>query len=259
MKRLLIVFFLFITDHSFTQEFQLAPPALTYKSVFFSAATTFSVLFNQPGTTVHYTLNGKEPTENDLIYKRPVAINKRTIVKVKAMGKDYLASETISAEFIRNGKPLKSVGFTKPGESYANVKADILNDNNGGIPDYRNGEWVGYDRDTVEIDIELKRKEKIGSVLIDLLQDENSWIFLPGKIELYYFDPEKDGYLLTGAQIFSSDKFSPKRNVLQEIKPGKKIIAGKLKLVLFTLKNIPDWHAGKGKHGWLFIDEIKVY
>jgi hypothetical protein len=204
-------------------------------------------------------LNGEEPTENDLIYTRPVTINKRTIVKVKAMGKDYLASETISVEFIKNGKPVKSVGFTKPGESYANVKAGILNDNTGGMPDYRNGEWVGYDQDTVEINIELKRKGKINSVLIDLLQDEHSWIFLPGKIELYYFDQKKDGYLWTAAQSFSSDKSSPKRNVLQEIKPGGKIITGKLKLVLFTLKKIPDWHAGKGNHGWLFIDEIKVY
>ena len=39
----------------------------------------------------------------------------------------------------------------------------------------------------------------------------------------------------------------------------QKINTQKLKLVLLPLKKIPDWHNGKGNHGWLFIDEIKVY
>src|SRR5258706_2760256 len=121
MKRLLTAFFLFIVYNSFCQEFQLAPPLLKYNSVFFSAAATFSVVFNQPGTAVYYTLNGNEPTENDLMYKAPVTVSKRTIVKVKAIGKNYLPSETISTEFIKNGKPVKFVQYSKPHESYANA------------------------------------------------------------------------------------------------------------------------------------------
>ena len=105
---------------------------LKYKSAFFSGTTSFEVIFNQPGAEVRYTLNGNEPTENDLLYSTPVPITKRTQVKVKAFGKDLLPSETVSAQFIKDGKQISQVSFSKPNEYYAKNKPDILNDNSGG-------------------------------------------------------------------------------------------------------------------------------
>ena len=259
MKRLLTAFLVFIVYNSNSQEFQLAPPMLKYNSVFFSNTDTFSVLFNQPGAEVHYTLNGNEPTETDLLYTAPVAISKRTIVKVRALGKNYLPSETISTEFIKGKQAIKNIEYTKPDESYSYAKPDILNDNIGGMTNNRHNTWLGYDKDTVEVNIELKKKQRIDSVLVDLLRDENGWIFLPEKIELYYYDQKQNTYVSSASQNFSSDKFSPKRCISQIIKPDKNIMTSKLKLVLFTVKKIPEWHSAKGSHGWLFIDEIIVY
>jgi Fn3 domain-containing protein len=259
MKRLLIAFFLFIVYNSFSQEFQLAPPMLKYNSVFFSDSAAFSVIFNQPGTAVYYTLNGNEPTENDLMYKAPVTISKRTIVKVKTIGKGYLPSETIRAEFIKNGKPVKSVQYSTPNESYANAKAGILNDDIGGIPNYRGGTWIGYDRDTVEINIELKKNEKINTVLIDLLQDENSWIFLPEQVLVNYYDKGRNAYVPFGKEVFVNEGPSPKQCSAREITAKTPVTTNKLHLVLYTVRKIPEWHIAKGNHAWLFIDEIKVY
>ncbi len=259
MERLLTAFLLFIVHNSFSQEFQLAPPLLKYKSVFFSGSVTFSVVFNQPGAAVYYTLNSNEPTEHDLMYKTPVIISKKTVVKVKAIGKDYLSSETISAEFIKNGKPVKSVQYTTPHESYANAKPDILNDDIGGVPNYRSGTWIGYDRDTVEINIELEKKEKINSVLIDLLQDENSWIFLPEQVLVYYYDYSRKTYVPFGKEVFFNEGPSPKQCSTREIRSKSKVTTNKLYLVFHTVRKIPEWHIAKGNHAWLFIDEIKVY
>jgi Chitobiase/beta-hexosaminidase C-terminal domain len=235
MERLLTAFLLFIVYSSFSQEFQLAPPLLKYNSVFFSGPATFSVVFNQPGTAVHYTLNGNEPTEDDLIYKTPVTVSKRTIVKVKAIGNGYLSSETISAEFIKNGKPVKSAHYTTPHESYGNAKPDILHDDIGGIPNYRNGTWIGYDRDTVEINIELKKKEKIKSVLIDVLQDENSWIFLPEQVLVYYYDNRRKAYAPFGKEVFFDEGPSPKECSIREIISKTQVRADKLYLVFYTV------------------------
>ena len=98
---------LFIFCQSFCQQFQLAPPMLKYPSGFFSGSTSFEVIFNQPGAAVHYTLNGKEPTEKDLLYSRPVTISNKTIVKAKAFSKDFLPSETVTAHFIKDGKAIE--------------------------------------------------------------------------------------------------------------------------------------------------------
>jgi hypothetical protein len=247
-------------QYGFSQPlFQLAPPMLKYKSAFFSGTTSFEVIFNQPGAEVRYTLNGTEPTEHDLLYSSPVVISKKTQVKVKAFGKDLLPSETVGVQFIKDGKQISQVSFSKPNEYYAKANADILNDNNGGLLNYRSGGWLGYDNDTVTITVDLEKKEAINKVLISLLQDENAWIFLPEQILVYYYNDKQKAFVPAGKETFAHTSPGIKQNQMREIVPSQKIKTDKLQVVLFPIKKIPDWHAGKGNHGWLFIDEIKVY
>jgi hypothetical protein len=260
MKLLVPFLSVFFFSQSFGQPlFQLAPPMLKYQSAFFKDNTSFEVVFNQPGAQVHYTLNGNDPTENDAVYASVVPVTKKTVVKVKAFGKDFLPSETVRATFISDGKAIKQIRFSKPNESYANAKATILNDNVGGIANYRSGTWLGYDNDTVTITVDLVKKEKINSVLINLLQDQNNWIFMPEALFVYYFDDGRKKYVSVGKEIFSNEQSGDKECNVQEIIPSSSVNAQKLKLVLVPIKKIPDWHNGKGNHGWLFIDEIKVY
>lgn len=259
MRKSLLLFFLFFVQYSFgQQQFQLAVPLLKYNSTFFSGSTSVQMIFDQPGAEIYYTLNGKEPTQNDRLYKAPLIITARTIVKAKAFGNFFLPSETSTAEFIKAGKMIRQINFSTPNEKYTSNKADILNDNVGGNTSFTNGEWLGYNNDTVEINIDLDKKEIIRSVLVNILQDENSWIFLPGQILVYYLDKQKT-FLPAGKEIFFSESQSPKQCSAKEIIFSSKIKTDKLKLILLPLKKIPDWHPGKGNHGWLFIDEIKVY
>jgi Chitobiase/beta-hexosaminidase C-terminal domain len=260
IKKLLLPVFLFSIQHCFSQAlFQLAPPILKYKSGFFSGSTSFEVVFNQPGAEVRYTLNGKEPTDKDPVYSTAVPVTKRTTVRAKAFGKDFLPSETVTASFIKDGKAIRQIHYSKPNESYVKSKPDILQDNIGGITNYRSGTWIGYDNDTATITIDLAKKESVNSILINLLQDENSWIFLPEQVLVYYYNDQQKTYLQFGKKEFQHTSQGPKQCYVQEISPDQKIKTDKLKLVLLPLKKIPDWHNGKGNHGWLFIDEIKVY
>ncbi len=260
MKQVIAFVSVFFFLQSFGQSsFQLAPPILKYQSAFFAGNTSFEVVFNQPGAEVHYTLNGNEPTEHDAVYSGAVPLSGKTIVKVKAFGKDYLPSETVSATFVNDGKAIKKVQFSKPNESYANAKATILNDNIGGIVNYHSETWLGYDNDTVTVTVELVKKEKINSILINLLRDENSWIFMPQALFVYYYDDVRKKYLAAGKQVFKHDEPGTKKSIAEEIRPSSPISAQKLKIVLLPIKKIPDWHNGKGNHGWLFIDEIKVF
>ena len=259
-KKLLLPVFLLGIQNCFSQSiFQLAPPLLKYKSVFFSGSTSFEVIFNQPGAEVHYTMNGNEPTENDPLYSSAVTVTKREQVKAKAFGKNFLPSETVYALFVKDGKAIRRIQYSTPNESYAKSKEDILNDNIGGVVNYHSGEWLGYDSDTVTITIDLEKKEVIKTVLINLLQDEKSWIFLPEQVLVYYYNDRQKTFLETGRKDFLHETADPKQCNMQELNPAQKIKTNKLKLVLLPLKKIPDWHNGKGNHGWLFIDEIKVY
>lgn len=260
MKKIVLFFFLLNAHYCFgQQQFQLATPLMKYKSMFFSDSTSFIIIFNEAGATVRYTLNGNEPTENDFLYTKAVTITKRTLVKIKAFSNIFLASETVTAEFINDGKKIEQIEFSKPNETYATTNAAILNDNIGGNTNFKSGTWLGYDTDTVFITIKLKQQESIRSLLVNILQDENSWIFLPEQILVYYYDDNKKSFLPIGKETFSSESLSPKQCSIREISLSQKIETHKLKLILLPVKKIPDWHIGKGKHAWLFIDEIKVY
>jgi hypothetical protein len=261
MKKLVLLLFLVVTQYSFAQQlFQLAPPLLKYQSVFFHDKTTLEIKFEQLGAEVRYTVNGAEPTAKDLLYIKPITITgKRVSIRAKAMGKDFLPSETVSVDFVKTGKAIQQITYTTPHPKYTTNNKNLLNDHIGGNTNFSSGAWLGYDRDTVEVDIVFKKKEAINGVLVDILQNESSWIFLPEQMLLYYYDEAQKNYLPLGKETFFSEAPSPKQCDAREIIPKRTIKTNKLKLVLYPLKKIPAWHPGKDNHAWLFIDEIQVY
>lgn len=260
MKRLLPAIFLLFAQTVIGQPlFQLAPPMLKYNSAFFAKKATVTMVFNQPGAEIRYTLNGNEPTATDLLYTHPITISKEVTIKAKAVGNDFLPSATVTASFIKDGKPVQSISFSKPNDNYITKNNALLHDNIGGLLKYNTGTWLGYDTDTAEMVIRLKKKTKINTVLLELLQDENSWIFLPRQIELFSFDEKTNTYTSVAKEIIDTKAASPKQASLRRLSPNKKTKTNQLKIVMHAVEKIPDWHAGKGSHAWLFIDEIKVY
>lgn len=243
------------------QQFQLAPPMVKYTSVFFTDTVSVTMAFAQQGTTIRYTTDGSEPSITSKQYTGPVVINKHlTTLKAKVFAKDYLPSEAVAITFIRQGLPVKAIGFTKPHPQYSgNGSSNILFDNKGGMPDFTNKNWLGFQQDTVEIHIALKQNTEIHSVLFNVLQDYGAWIFFPSKAELFLKDAS--GQLTAVREMI----IVPKENEMSKtMHPftfhlSKKITAGEMVLRLHLLKNIPAWHPGNGQPAWIFIDEVKLF
>jgi hypothetical protein len=262
MKKLFLAGLTFLFFHcSYSQQkFQLAAPILKYNSVFFIGSATASLQFAQPGTQILYTLNGEEPTENDLVYQSPIVIKKSfTTLKAKVFGNSYLPSETVQVTFIKDGSKIKSIEQPAANEKFTGNGAKTLFDNEGGIADMHNKNFLGYQQDSIEINVLLEKKQPIHSLLLDFLQDEGSWIFLPQKIEIFYYNNKRKNFeILAKKEIFTDTIINGNSCVFEIIKPHKKINANKLKIILQPLQHIPEG-PGKGKQGWLFIDEIKIY
>lgn len=263
MKRscTLLIMLLMAVMHVTAQQFQLAPPMVKYSSVFFVDTVSVTMGFAQQGTTIRYTIDGSEPSIKSKRYTGPVVINKHlTTLKAKVFAKEYLPSDAITITFILQGLPVKAVGYTTPHPQYSgNGNSDILFDNKGGIPDFTNRNWLGFQQDTVEINITLKQKTAIRSVLFNVLQDYGAWIFFPSKAELLINN--SNGQLTTIREL----NMVPKQHEMSKaVYPfifhlSKKITAEKMVLRLHLLKNIPAWHPGNGQPAWIFIDEIKLF
>lgn len=252
---------IFFKEANAQAGFQLAPPLLKYTSIFFTESATAEIRFEQPGTTVHYTLNNEEPTEHDRVYVNTLVLkNKFTTLKAKAFGKDFLPSETVGVTFIRDGNKIKTIDCTKADPAYPASGAQSLTDNRGGIDQKDSNTWLGYSCDTVTVNMEMARSKPVKQVLINFLQNEDNWIFLPEQILVYGFDRRTDSFRLVGQEVIASDKGTPgSRCTYRLISTNKDFATDKLLIHIVVKKTIPEWHAAKGQHAWMFVDEIKIY
>lgn len=252
---------IFIVTTSYGQPVQLAPPLLKYHSVFFKNFTTVVLQFEQKGTQIHYTLNGEQPTEKDNIYFEPILLKKSiTTLKAISSGKGFLSSDVVSVIFIKDGFKIKSIQQTLSNEGFPVNGVNALIDNEGGLSDLNAKTWLGYQQDSVEINLLPDGKQQLSSVLIHCLQDHGSWVFLPEQIRVYYFDEKQQNFQLIAEQ------FHPVKDIIPGascqpiiIELMKKVAAEKVKIILKGVQSLPESHPGKGTPGWLFIDEIKLY
>jgi hypothetical protein len=240
---------------------QLAPPLIKYRAIFFKDIANVELKFAQKGTQIHYTLNNLDPTEKDKIYTKPIQIkNSFTTIKAMVSGEGFLPSEIVSATFIKDGLKISSVQQTLANQRFPGNGPATLFDNEGGMTDLNSKTWLGYQQDSVLIDVVLEKRQKISSVLINCLQDHGSWVLLPEQIRVYYFDDKLQSFQLMAEQsAHATENITGASCVPITIIVPKLIVTEKIKISLKGIKSLPEWHPGKGQAGWMFIDEIKVY
>lgn len=262
MKKLFSLLYLLYPVSLFAQElYQLSTPLLKYASVFFTDIARIEIKFAQRGTTIHYTLDKREPMERDAVYRVPINVTKNlTSLKARVFGNNFLPSETVAATFIREGKRIKSVQYTLPDKKYPGTGSNTLIDNKGGLLPLSSATWMGYQCDTVSITMDMGKQESVKEVLLNFLQSESSWVFLPEQILIYWFDDKTNRFQFFGKELYSADKETPGAHCnYRMINSKNKIRTNKILINIVVRKIIPDWHAAKGEHAWMFIDEIKVY
>lgn len=240
------------------QKLQLAPPIVQVPSSIYNDSTHLTIRFNQPGAAVHYTWDDREPVASDPVYQSPLPVNRDAVLKLRSMGADYLPSETLQFSFRKMGQPVAGVRTSTPHTYYANQPATILHDGIAGNNNYRSGTWLGFDSDTVTVEIDLKKEVKAHKLSLGILKDENSWIFFPKSIVFYFQEAGQTNWTQAEMRQYRSDSISA-RNFSWEsfsLPSNKKPV--KLKLLLENISPIPDWHPGKGNKGWIFIDEVII-
>ncbi len=134
--------------------------------------------------------------------------------------------------------------------------AAALTDRLRGINDYHFN-WLGFEGNDLEAIIDLGEEMTVSKVSASFLQDNRSWIFLPKSMEAEY---SLLGFTYTPA--------GKDINVTPDTTPGPffddftiefpPIRARFIKVKAESLKTCPDWHIGKGKKSWIFIDEIII-
>lgn len=240
---------------------QLTPPLIKYHSIFFLKKARVELAFAHPNTNIHYRLDQKEPSITDPVYQKPIWIrNNLTTIKAKVFGKGYAASDLATATFIKAGKKISMIHQTEPNPKYAAAGSLALFDLKGGNVDIGTNTWLGYNCDTVKIQLLLSKSERVGKLLFNFLQNESAWIFLPEEISIQWYNQQLNTYQFFGKELIESKAHVNGANcIFKMVSAMNNVITDKFLIDIVVKKQIPNWHPAKGSHAWMFIDEIKVY
>lgn len=182
--------------------------------------------------------------------------------------KEYFDSNTnhkrveVFHDFIKDFQINKATGKKitlkqQPDSKYAGdgpftLVNDIINEKGLAPSD----EFLGFLGNDLEATIDLGKQEKIKAFKLYVLDEENSWIYLPSSVEYYTSNDGKNFERIADGN-FRDVASNEKIRFFDILFPEKEV-----RYVRVVAKNkgvIPEGKPGAGSKAWLFVDEIQVY
>ncbi|MCX6251001.1 MAG: GH92 family glycosyl hydrolase [Bacteroidetes bacterium] len=220
---------------------------------------TTVVSFSSPveGEKIFYTLDGSQPGINSALYKTPLLLTQTTTIKAFSQEAGSPGSNIMEATFFKIPKNRKITLNTQFASQYSAGGDLALVDFVRGGEDFRTGGWQGYEGVDLDAVIDLGEVQDIHSISAGFLQEQDSWIFMPLKVD---FSVSMDGIDFTKAGSDINDIPDQKPGpVVKEFscKPGS--LKGRfIKVVAKNRGLCPVWHVGTGQKAWIFADEISI-
>ena len=145
---------------------------------------------------------------------------------------------------------------TKYAPQYAAGGDKALIDFLNGSPDFRTGEWQGYEGIDLNATIDLGETEMVKNVSINFLQDENSWIFMPDQVEFYSStDGNKFNLFKT---IKTKHNWKDSGNIIETFSADLNKNIRHLRIIGRNQGDCPRGHKSAGGKCWIFADEITI-
>ena len=212
----------------------------------------------QGDVDIHYTLDGSEPTPDSPVYAGPIEITGTCTLKAKAFRNGF---DTKTYEKVFNGH--KAMGrpvilCTEPHDNYVYGAPDCLTDGILGKDTYTSGDWAGWYDVPFEAVVDMKGCGEYGEVTLGTFVFKHDWIFNPVNMTISVSDDGKEFREVAFAEyetIANVDDGNGRQEYTLTFKP---VEARYLKIKADVVTPIPEWHAGAGKPGFLFVDEISV-
>ena len=235
--------------HVFEVQMELAPN--TTDGTLDVSMTTID---NAP---IHYTLDGTEPTASSPVYEGVLKIKENVTVSAIAMratGNSPIVSEKIN--FSKSS--MKPIVANQPiNEQYKFKGASVLVDGLKGNSGYRTGRWIAFNGNDMDMTIDLQQPTEISSVAISTCVLPGDWIFDARSLSV---EVSEDGKSFTkvASEEYPAMKQTDKGGVIEHKLTFAPVTTQYVKVVAGSEKAIPAWHDGKGKVGFLFVDEITI-
>ncbi|MCF2487413.1 FN3 associated domain-containing protein [Dyadobacter sp. CY347] len=237
----------------------LSPPTIVNESQILAADGLVSLKHQIAQTIIRYTLDGSEPdSTQSLVYKKPISLEKNTLLKARAYKEGWYGSKTVGRLFLKASMKIDSVRLAKPADRrYAGKAGATLIDGVKSEDEQNSGKWLGYNEDFQGY-LFFKKPVQASRVTLSMLRNLNGSIFPPTRIEVWGGADEGSLKLLKvlTPQVPAKD-IPGVETVLYEAAFEQQQLSC-IKVVAKHLPKLPAWHSNKGNKAWVFVDEVFV-
>lgn len=204
---------------------------------------------------IRYTLDGSEPTQSSTLYSAPVKVQTQTTFQAKAF-RPSGESPVFKEEIRRNKATFKPIEILQPThENYHFEGATTLVDGLHGNPNFRTGRWLGFVGNDLEAVIDFEQEQEISSVRVSTCICKTDWIFDARGMEVLLSQDGKN-FQSVAKESYPEQTMEDEDGIASHEVTFPTTKARYLKVKMLSERQIPQWHAGKGMNGFLFVDEI---
>ena len=206
---------------------------------------------------IRYTLDGTEPTVNSTLYTGAIVLQKSAKIRAAAF-RDGKRSSVTSQDISFNKATACPVELLQPThKNYTYKGGATLTDGLLGDKGFGTGRWLGFSGNDLEAVIDLKQNTDVSSVSLNTCVDNGSWIFDARNIEVSVSADGKSFTKVASKSLPALEEQTPDNIYTYEL-TFPQTTTRYVKVTATSEHNIPEWHGGKGKPAFLFVDEISV-
>jgi predicted alpha-1,2-mannosidase len=242
-------------------DYRCMPPYFRDEETLFAPDKMITLSTTTPDAEIRYTLDGSNPEKHSELYNGPFKITKSVQLNAKTFKSGMEPSAVYKRQFTRIGfsagdEMTVTLNFP-PHERYNNGGADALFDKKIGTENFRDGRWLGFRGDDLDVVVDFKKQMNVSGVGARFLQAHGAWILFPDELTCYY---SNDG--INFDTVSAQNIPIPETNMPDAIKQFDlkfdPVKARFLRIVAKNPKKLPRWHGTPGGDSWIFCDEIMI-
>ena len=215
----------------------------------------FSTLADSP---IYYTLDGSEPTKSSNEYVGKFTVKEDAKIKAAAFANGKLSSKIFSEEIKMSKSSYKPITMlSTAARGYSFNGAPLLVDGLYGSSNYKTGRWIGFQGADLVVVIDMLQPTEITEVKFNTNVVTGDWIF---DAEEVIVETSNDNE--TFETIVSEKGLNVKEDHWQDVVNHEftfdATTARYFKVTIKSLSEMPEWHSGKGRGAYVFVDEIAL-
>ena len=203
---------------------------------------------------IHYTINGEEPTIATPVFKEKIVVDQSIAIRARIFDGSIPRGKEYSRIFRINLATGKEIILAQPPhEEFSRGGAfTLVNGLTGNLP-WMGSDWLGFLGEDLDATIDLGKLMSISKVGLDVLRDENSWIYYPKQVWLLL---SEDGVNFSTVKKLEEGQLIPEQRVIKISFEKTKVRW--IRIVAKNYGTIADGRPGAGRPAWLLVDEISV-